>query len=100
MPAGGGACGPGDQDDSDGLERERKTRTKRAANKEHQCPVVLNIVWKNEAWKVGKLVVGHQKHYARQHQEHKMSGKQRERIGASMVDANLSAAQVALLSPF
>jgi hypothetical protein len=87
-----------DGDDSDGLERERKTRTTRAAQKEQQCPAVLNIVWRNGAWKVGKLVVGHQKHFARQHQEHKVSNEQRERIGASMVDANLSAAQVALLS--
>jgi hypothetical protein len=79
--------------------RERKTRTRRAHGEDDCCPSAINLYWAQVrkgvyAWRVGKLVPGHENHLARVHKEVNLTQEQRETIGAEMVDAHLTAAQV------
>jgi hypothetical protein len=91
-------CGHGREEDLAEF-RERKTRTQRADAEDDCCPVAINLVWGQvrpgvSAWRVSKLVTGHQSHIARVHKEVNLTQEQRQSFGAEMVDAHLTAAQV------
>ena len=83
----------------DAEERERKTRTSRHVEGiTAKCSFTVNLSWSRagnlSAWRVGKINSCHKGHCALTQKIARLTPEQRNVLGAQMVDANLSAAQV------
>ncbi len=84
--------------EDDGLLRDCKVRTQRSsADDDGCCKAALNLYWDKTGcgcWQVGKITTTHTGHFASIHVQHTLNDEQKERFGAAMVDAQLSADQV------